>query len=127
MKRIYTIATISAAFFLFGFSIMNIDEVVNALRSGNAAGIAKYFDNTVEITLPSKSSSYSKTQAEVILSDFFRNNPVRSFEVLHKGENAGSQYCIGTLITKNATYRTTIFMKQKGGVHTLQEIRFETQ
>lgn len=127
MKRMFNIATVSAAFFLFSFSIVNIDEVINALRAGNAAEIAKYFDNTVEITLPSKSSSYNKIQAEKILANFFSNNPVRSFEVLHSGENAGSQYCIGKLITKNATYRTTIFMKQKGGVHTLQEIRFETQ
>jgi hypothetical protein len=25
---------------------------------------------------------------------------VKSFDVIHKGENAGSQYCIGTLVTK---------------------------
>jgi len=127
MKRIFTLAGLPAVFFIFSFAFSNIDDVVNALRSGDAAGIAKYFDNTVEITLPAKSNSYSRNQAEVILTDFFKNNPVKSFDVLHKGENAGSQYCIGTLATKNATYRTTVFMKQKNGKHTLQEIRFETQ
>ncbi|MFN8247731.1 MAG: DUF4783 domain-containing protein [Ferruginibacter sp.] len=126
MKRIFTllsIFTVLSSFSLFS----NIDEIVAALKDGNATEIAKYFDNTVEITLPDKSNSYSKSQAEVILRDFFNNNPVKSFTVIHKGENSGSQFCIGNLVTKNATYRTTVFMKLKANRQILQEIRFETK
>ncbi|MBK6634090.1 MAG: DUF4783 domain-containing protein [Chitinophagaceae bacterium] len=49
----------------------------------------------------------------------------KSFTVIHKGENSGSQFCIGTLVTKTASYRTTIFMKQKGDKQVLQGITFE--
>ena len=126
MKSILKILTL--VFFFIAFSSFSgIDDVVNAVKSGNAAQIAKFFDNTVEITMPDKSNSYSKSQAELVLKDFFSNNPVKSFEVIHKGENAGSQYCIGTLSTKNGSFRTTIFMKQKGDKQLLQEIRFETR
>lgn len=127
MKRIFTLTSLSVAFLLFSFVNSNIDEIVSALKSGNVEGMAKFFDNTVEITMPGKSGSYSRGQAETVIADFFKINPVKTFEVLHKGENAGSQYCIGTLVTKNANYRTTVFMKQKGGMQTLQEIRFEIQ
>ena len=106
---------------------VSIDEVVSGMRTGNAAQIARYFDNTVEITMPEKGSSFSKSQAEIVLKDFFANNPVKSFEIIHKGENAGSQYCIGTLVTKNGSFRTTIFMKQKGNAQLLQELRFESR
>lgn len=126
MKRIFTlfsVLTIVSSFSIYA----GIDEIISALKTGNANGIAKYFDTTVEITLPDKSNSFSKSQAEVVLRDFFNNNPVKGFDILHKGENAGSQYCIGTLVTKNASYRTTVFMKQKGNRQTLQEIRFENQ
>ena len=117
-----------ATFFLSAFApVISIDEVVNGMRTGNAAQIARYFDNTVEITMPEKGSSFSKSQAEIVLKDFFANNPVKSFEIIHKGENAGSQYCIGTLITKNGSFRTTIFMKQKGNAQLLQELRFESR
>ena len=126
MKRIFTLVSVLAV--LTSFSLFSsIDEIVAALKEGNAAGIAKHFDNTVEITLPDKSNSYSKSQAEVVLRDFFNNNPVKSFTILHKGENGGSEYCIGTLVTKNATYRTMVFMKQKSNMQMLQEIRFETK
>ena len=117
----------SALLMLLSFTVSSgINDIVIALKNGNASEIARYFDNTVEITLPGKSNSYSKSQGELILSDFFSNNSVKSFSILHQGENAGSQYCIGTLVTKTASFRTTIYMKQKGDKQTLQEIRFET-
>ncbi|RYY71673.1 MAG: DUF4783 domain-containing protein [Chitinophagaceae bacterium] len=126
MKRIFTL--LFASFTLLSFSSMvGIEDVVASLKSGNASQIAKYFDNTVEITLPAKSNSYSKSQAEMILKDFFINNSIKSFKILHKGDNGGSQFCIGTLQTSAATYRTTIYMKQKADRQVLQEIRFENQ
>ncbi len=126
MKRILSFAAVTVL--LSSFALMvNIDEVVGALKTGNVSQIAKYFDNTIEISMPDKSNSYSKTQAEIILKDFFANNPVKSFTIIHKGENAGSQFCIGTLATKNGMFRTTVFMKQKGTAQLLQEIRFENR
>ena len=126
MKRFFTLIAAAAVFSSFTLFI-NIDEVVNALKNGDAAQIARFFDNTVEITMPDKSNTYSKNQAEIILRDFFSNNGVKSFEVIHKGENAGSQYCIGTLVTRNGSFRTTVFMKQKNDKQLLQEIRFENR
>ena len=120
---------LSILMFFFSFFKVNtgIDEVVAAMRSGNSTLIAKYFDDLVDISMPDKSNTYSKTQAELVLKDFFTNNPVKKFEIIHKGENAGSQFCIGTLYTKNGSFRTTIFMKQKGGGQLLQELRFENR
>ncbi len=127
MKQFSYITATVAVILFSSFTFIGIDEVVTAIKSGNAAQIAKYFDNTVEINLPDKSNTYSKSQAEIVLKDFFANNPVKNFEVIHKGENAGSQYCIGTLITKSGSFRTTIYMKVKGEVQVLQELRFESR
>ncbi|HSN61350.1 MAG TPA: DUF4783 domain-containing protein [Ferruginibacter sp.] len=126
MKKFFTILLASIALVSFRAST-GIEDVIAALKSGNAAQIANYFDNTVDITLPQKSNSYSKSQAEVILRDFFNNNPVKSFQVIHKGDNAGSEYCIGKMVTKNGTYRTTLFMKQRGDKQFLQELRLENE
>lgn len=104
---------------------LSIDDVINAIRSGNASQVSKFFDNTIEITLPDKTNSYSRSQAELVLRDFFSNAVVKNFEVLHKGDNSGSQFCIGTLQTRNGEYRTTFYMKQKGEKMVLQELRFE--
>ena len=107
------------------FISISFDDVIKAMKAGDAEQISKYLDNTVEITLPEKSNSYSKSQAGLVLRDFFTANPVKDFEILHKSDNSGSQYCIGNLKTANGIFRTTIFMKQKGDKELLQELRFE--
>jgi len=124
MKHFLVLAMLTCFFSSF-IAKTGIDEVIATMRSGIAALAAKYFDNTVDIGMPDKTNSYSKSQAELVLKDFFTNNPVKNFEIIHKGENAGSQFCIGTLSTKNGSFRTTIFMKQKGEGQVLQELRFE--
>ena len=124
MKKFFTIiATVLALSSFTNF--VGINDVVNAIKSGNAVSVSKYFDNTVEITINSKSTNYSKAQAEVVLRDFFANNTVKSFSVLHQGESGGSEFCIGTLSTSNGSYRTTLNLKHKGDKQTLQEIKFE--
>jgi len=124
MKRFLTV--IASGILLSSFTLFSsLDDVVNGMKTGNTGQIIKYFDNTIEITMPGKSNSYSKSQAELVLRDFFSTNSVKTFDVVHKGENAGSQYCIGTLVTKSGSFRTTIFMKQKGDRLLLQELRFE--
>lgn len=125
MHRFFTLLLSFFIFSSFAYTSVEMENVVNAFRHGNANEVAVHFDNIIEITLPQKSNSYSKSQAEMILKDFFNINTVKDFVIIHKGENSGSQYCIGTLITKNANYRTTIFMKQKGANQLIQEIRLE--
>lgn len=120
-------------FFIYGlmvllsglFSFVSADDVINAIKSGNASQLSKYFDNTIDIALPDKTNVYSKSQGELVLKDFFDNNEVKDFEVVRKGENAGTQLIIGTLNTKNGEFHTTIYIKQKGDKQLLQELRFE--
>jgi hypothetical protein len=126
MKQFFTLFAIGTLLSSFTF-FSSIDEVITAMKVGNSADIAKFFDNTVDLNMPDKSNSYSKSQAELVLKDFFSANTVKNFEVIHKGENSGSQYCIGTLVTKSGSYRTTIFMKQKGDKQVLQGITFESK
>jgi hypothetical protein len=108
-----------------GFTQSGIDDVISAMKTGNASGVTKYFDNYVDITMPDKSSNYSKSQGELILKDFFTNNGVRSFEVKHKGNNDTGDYCIGTLQTKNGSYRATVYMRLKGAKQVIQDIRIQ--
>ena len=110
----------------FGKAGMEIEDIAGALKNGNASQLSRYFDIRVDITLPDRSDNYSRTQAEMIIRDFFSYNNVRSFDIKYKGENNGSKYCIGTLKTSNGDYRTKLFLKQKDSRQDLQEIAFQT-
>jgi hypothetical protein len=127
MKTIFTSLLLGSLIALSSFAqrSTNIDAVIGALRSGNATELSSYFDENVELTLPDQSDSYSKAQAALILKDFFSNNGVKSFDVKHKGDNGGGQFCIGTLQTKSGNFRTTVFMKVKNNKDLVKEIRFQ--
>ena len=126
MKAIFTSLLVAGLIVFSSFAQSdNIDGVIGALRSGNAAELSKFFDDNVEVTLPVKSDSYSKAQAQVIIKDFFSNNGVKTFELKHKGDSPGGHYCIGTLQTKSGNFRAHVFMKLKGNKEVLKEIRFQ--
>lgn len=122
MKELILLATSA---FLFSSTTASFDPVINAIRSGDATELSKYFDNTIEITISGNTKTYSKNQAQVVMRQFFQENAVKDFKVIHESENANSQYCIGSLTTSSGVYRATIFMKQKGDRNMIQEMRFE--
>lgn len=127
MKKILSITLFGLSLLLSSFTTQDsMDGVIVALRSGNSSDLSKYFDDNVELTLPDKSDSYSRAQAQLIVRDFFGNNGVKGFELKHKGDSPGGHFCIGTLQTNAGNYRTNVFMKVKNGKEVLKEIRFQS-
>ena len=126
MKNYFSFLLLASCILFSSFKDTNeIDDIVIALKAGNASTLSKFFDNRVDLSLPNKSDNYSRTQAEMIIKDFFSNNGVRNFELKHKGAKAGSNYCVGILQTRSGNYRTTLFMKLKGDKQFLQDISFQ--
>ena len=127
MKTFISTLTVFLGLFMVSFTTQNnLEEVIDAIKDGKATELGKYMDDNLEITLPDKSNKYSKAQAILILKDFLNNNEVKSFEVKHKGDQNGQPYCVGTLQTKSGNYRTTVFMKSKGGTNVIKQIRFQS-
>jgi uncharacterized protein DUF4783 len=128
MKKIISTLTVFLGLLMVSFTTQpsNLDEVIGALKDGKASEMGKYMDDNVEISLPDKSNNYSRAQAVLILKDFFDNNEVKAFEIKHKGEQNGGQFCVGTLQTKSGNYRTTIFMKAKTGKDYIKTIRLQS-
>ena len=127
MKKFLLFSSIAMMVVISAFKPINgLDDVINALRTGNAQELSRYVDDNIEISLPDKSDSYSRAQAVMVLKDFFANNGVTGFEMQFKGENGGSQFCVGKLMTRSGSYRTTVFMKTKDGKQLVKEIRFQS-
>jgi hypothetical protein len=127
MKSIIGLAVLTLSLVLVSFRpLYTLDEITYAMRVGNAGQLSQFLDNRVDISLPEKSDTYSKIQAEMIIRDFFSTNGVRNFLVKRRGTNGGSEFCVGLLQTRNGDYRTTFFIKQKGDKQYLQELRFQS-
>jgi len=128
MKRTLTFLAAAILLTLSAFApAQNLDGVIGALNTGNAAGIARYVGDKVEIGLPDKKGSYNSTQAAAVLKDFFSANGVRAFKTVHKGDKGGKQFCIGTLQTLSGNYRTQILMESKGGRDYIKLLSFQAE
>lgn len=129
-KLIFLLGVLAACGMFTAFTLMAgpFEDVISAIKQGDAGNLGKHLDNTVEINMLGKSSSYSKAQAEIILKDFFGKNNVKSFEIIHKGgQDGGSQFGIGNLVTSGGNFRTSFFLQKKGGTFVLNELRFENK
>ena len=128
MKSIFGLAVLMISLVLVSFRpTYTLDDITTAIRVGNAGELSRYLDSRVDLSLPEKSDTYSKIQAEMIIRDFFTNNGVQNFLVKRRGSSGGgSEFLVGVLKTRNGDYRTTLFVKQKGDKQLLQELRFQT-
>ena len=103
------------------------DGIIQAIRDGNAANLAKYFNASIELTLNRGEEIYSKDQAELILKDFFSKHAPNDFSILHKGGKEGSRYAIGNLSTTNGNFRVTILVKLKDSQPYVHQLRIEEE
>ncbi|MBS4013649.1 MAG: DUF4783 domain-containing protein [Bacteroidetes bacterium] len=120
-------------FFPISLSNMSNDELISniskAIQKGSAPEVASYFSSNVELLLPGNDGTFSKTQAEVILRNFFNENPPASFSINHQGSSRdGSKYAIGTYKTKSGdSYRVYYLVKKVGDSFLLHQLQFEKQ
>ncbi len=111
---------------LVGFSQKPVDDISNALKTGNASALAAYFHATIDLTILQKQGTYSKSQAEQVVQNFFTENKPSGFTINHDGTTGeGSKYIIGALITSTGEYRVYIYFKNLNGAELIQTLRFE--
>ncbi len=103
-----------------------LEDMVNAIRNSDVTTIEKYYDNIVPITLNNTQSAYSRTQASLVLKDFFTKNVPKDVTILNSGTaTATSQFAIGTLTTTSGVkFNLYILLKSKDNAFLLQELRF---
>jgi hypothetical protein len=102
--------------------------VAAAIRSGNSSSLAAYFSATIDLAVPGSDGTYSKSQAELIVKGFFDSNPPKAFIIKHQGSSGeGSQFCIGSLETDNANFRTYFLIKTINGASLITQLQFEEE
>ncbi len=96
------------------FTFVN-DDVIGALKKGNATELAKHFDALIDLKLPEKDElkNISSEQAEVVISEFFRSVKVKDFEQTSKREMSGTMYITGKLQTQYKNYNVTLMLRQR--------------
>ena len=131
MKRHITILCLLIPFFVCTSLTVSSDDVCNevnkGIRSGNAQQLSKYLNSTVELSVLGKSSYASKTQTTFILTDFFKENPPKSYEVKQGGSNSeNTKFVIGTYIsTSGSNFKIYYVVKKEKDTETIHKLTIE--
>lgn len=90
-----------------------MDGVKSAMKAGSSKDLSRNFSSVVELTLNGKeATSYSNTQAEFVMKNFFSKNAPVDFTYSHQGSSdKGQQYAIGTYTSKAGSYTVLVRMK----------------
>jgi hypothetical protein len=113
MKKIFTVLGILFSITLFA---QNGNEVINALKDGNASKFSSYFANNVDVKLPQKDElkNIDKAEAASAVKTFFDNNNINGFEVISQREMSGTMYIAGKLKSGTQSFNITVMLKNKG-------------
>ena len=105
-----------------------LGNVKAQFRQGNAREISRYFNDIVEISVDGEKGSYSKTQAEFVLRDFFKRHAPVDFQKIHQGASKeGLTFMIGKYTSTDNTYRVYIVVKQFKGTYLIDTIDFSRE
>lgn len=102
-------------------------QIISSFKDGDASKLSQYFNQTIELTFFEKEEIYSKTQAEIILRDFFTKNPPKQFTILHEGGKESSKYAIGRYTSNSKTYRITFLLKTINSKVFIHQLRIENE
>jgi hypothetical protein len=104
------------------------ESAKNAIKNGNAKALSTNFNETVEISFDGQKQSYSKTQAEFVVRDFFKKYPVTDFEYLHQGSSKeGLKYIIGKYKHAGGSFRVYMLIKQFKGKYLIDTLDFSAE
>jgi hypothetical protein len=103
-----------------------LDPVIKTIREADASALAAYFNVTIELKLPDHENSFSASQGEMIMKDFFKKFPPESLTIIQKGNtDANSRFAICNYRSANLQYQVYIYMKKENDKFLIQKLKFE--
>ena len=102
-----------------------IDDVIASLGKGGASALSRYFNDNIEMVILERTGSYSRSQAQMVLRDFFNMHPVLGFQISQKTDSGERQYCTGKLMTSKGQFKTSIIIRVRDQRPLITEIRIE--
>lgn len=114
--------------FSCGFTIaQDLGKVfMNGLKSNNSKVFYEHFSSSVNLSINRQERVYSKSQAQLVLADFFRNN--KSIEVINLSSSVNKpndRYFVFSFKTSQKVYRVVLKLIDIKGKSVISEFRID--
>ena len=126
-KPVYSLLVAWLVLFAFTSNAQNetVAQVKLVLEVGNANELSKFLNDKVDLNIDGTEGTYSHSQAEGVLKNYFKENPPESFQVNHEGASEnGLIYAIGEYKTVDNSFRVWIRLKDVNDQFKIHEMSF---
>jgi len=122
---IFTATSLVAVFTSFSTEDVRTN-INNAIKNGNASQLSPYLNSTIEMNVLGNEGYFSKAQATSILSDFFKNNSPKSFEVKQGGSNTeNTKFSIGNYNSGTGVFKVYYVVKKENNTELIHKFTIE--
>jgi len=97
-----------------------------AFISNDSNAIVAVGKEKILLNILGKEGAYSKSQAGLVIKDFFTKKPGSTFKFIFKGkESSEGSFAIGTYESKGEIFRVTIHFKKEGSDFKIESLTIE--
>ena len=101
------------------------ESILTAIKMGDADKLSEFFDTNVDLKILEKENIYSKSQATILVKDFFKNYKPSSLNLSHEGGPENAHFAICNLIAGQGKFRVYFLYKIINGKSLIQKFRIE--
>jgi hypothetical protein len=102
------------------------DPILKAIQESDAKALSDSFNMTIELSLPGNENTYSASQGEMVMKDFFKKCPPDSFTLIKQGTTASfSRFAICDYLSGERKYQVYINLQKEKDQYFIRKIKFE--
>ena len=104
------------------------DEPSSSLKNKKIEKFTSFFNNPIDLNIPSAKANYSDNQAKILVENFFEKYELKVYTTKHTGGGNGRPFFeIGKLETMNGNFRTYLLFQKSNDTFKIIEFRIEQE
>ena len=95
------------------------------IEAGDSEKLSAWFADNLELDITGSVNSCTRSQAKLIMKNFFSNNTPKKFNIIHKSGRPPMSYAVGSLSAGADKFRVIIYVRTDDGKNSIQQLRIE--
>jgi len=104
-----------------------LDNLILSLEIKNGEEISKYFNSESEIIIDNKSHKGNRYQQSKILDEFYSDNNINNFNIIHQGDSENNIiYILAEYSSNNDLYKILLILKNKNNSYIIEKFKIDS-
>ena len=118
--------TVLFCLILFFNNPNSLEDLITSLEIRSSEEISNYFDSNSEIIINEKVSKGNKFQLTKTLDNFFTENNLREFKIIHKGDTQNNIiYMLAEYSSNDDIYKVFLTLLKIENTYTIQKFKID--